>query len=63
MIMQVPGHDLTGWEQDRIHQHLKETTEVSAAWQDWGGVYVPAGKGGKWIGLDPEPKASDKPHR
>lgn len=56
MIMSVPSHELSEGEREKIGLHLKEMKEVTARWQRQGGVYVPAGKGSRWIGIDPEPK-------
>jgi ribonuclease Z len=56
MIIQVPSHELGDGEMETIGQHLKETRSVTAGWEERGGVYIPAGRGSKWIGIDPEPK-------
>jgi ribonuclease Z len=57
MVMQVPGHELNAGEVEIVEGHLRETTEVAAAWQEVGGVYIPERRGKRWIGLDPEPSS------
>lgn len=60
MVMQIPAHELNAGEVEIVGDHLRETSEVTAAWQEVGGVYVPGGKGRQWIGLDPEPTSEGR---
>ena len=60
MVMQIPAHELNAGEVEIVGDHLRETSEVTAAWQEVGGVYVPGGEGRQWIGLDPEPTSEGR---
>lgn len=55
VIVSVPQHELADHEWQTIGEHLRSVTAATASWEERGGVYVPAEKGTRWVGLQPEP--------